>query len=325
MHNLSKVIALSLTSLLLSGSVLTAIMPRNLPEAGLLAFAAPSAMTAATRSIKRPIVTPDSITFGAYDPHGDFDEPSSSRIEHLFLPWEDVDLSTLTLADDYAQARGRSLLISVEPWSWSPDWRLTPQELLQGILNGSRDEYMATVCSAAATLKSPVIIRWAQEMDETDNQFSWSHWQSNDYIAAYRRMVQVCRTHLKTAQYMWSPKGNEGLEAFYPGDDVVDVIGLSVFGFQQYDRYTTGRDQTFSERLTPGYGRVSHFGKPIMVAELGYEGDDSYVRNWAESVTRRYPDFPALTAVVYFNDREVYPWPNGFGRPDWRVARETTN
>ncbi|MFB9950110.1 glycoside hydrolase family 26 protein [Rhizobium puerariae] len=313
---------MSLTSLLLSGAMLAATSQRGFPGAQSLAMNAP---TAAPTSIKRPIVTAGSTTFGAYDPHGDFGEPSSSKIEHLFLPWEDVDLSTLTLADTYARARGRTLLISVEPWSWSPAWRLTSQELLHNILDGSRDANMASVCSAAATLKSPVIIRWAQEMDETDNQFSWSHWQGKDYVEAYRRMVQVCRTHLKNARFMWSPKGNNGLEAFYPGDDVVDIVGLSVFGLQKYDRDMTGRDQTFSERLAPGYARVARYGKPIMVAELGYEGDDSYVRNWAENVTRPYPEFPALTAVIYFNDREVYPWPNGYGRPDWRVVRETTN
>lgn len=75
---------------------------------------------------------------------------------------------------------------------------------------------MAAVCSTAAKLKSPVIIRWGQEMDETDSQFSWSHWQGADYVKAYRRMVDVCKVHLKTAKYMWSPKGNEGLQAFIP-------------------------------------------------------------------------------------------------------------
>ncbi|MGO7917319.1 beta-mannosidase, partial [Rhizobium ruizarguesonis] len=76
----------------------------------------PLAMT--TSSIapptKIPVVTKESITFGAYDPHGDLGASPNSKIEHLFLPWEDVDLGTLALADYYAQARGRTLLISVD-------------------------------------------------------------------------------------------------------------------------------------------------------------------------------------------------------------------
>ncbi|MDK1377613.1 MULTISPECIES: glycoside hydrolase family 26 protein [unclassified Sinorhizobium] len=317
MNKRSKAFAFTFFGLLLSGTVLAASMPRGIPDA--------NSITTATPSDKRPVLNQDSIDFGAYDPHGDFGEPSQSKIEHLFLPWEDVDLSTLTLADNYAQARGRTLMITIEPWSWSPDWRVSDQELLRSILSGKRDDNMAAVCSTAATLKSPIIVRWGQEMDETDNQFSWSHWQGAEFKAAFRRMVDVCRAHLKNAKFMWSPKGNQGLDAFYPGDDVVDIVGLSVFGYQQYDRAMTGRDQSFSERLAPGYERVKSYGKPIMVAELGYEGDASYVASWATNVATRHAEFPELTAVVYFNDREIYPWPGGYGRPDWRVVREATN
>ncbi|PRD41258.1 beta-mannosidase [Phyllobacterium phragmitis] len=317
MKKTSKTIALSFVALAMSGAVMAANSPRGIPSA--------NSSTANIPSDKRPVITDSSIDFGAYDPHGDFSEDPNSKIEHLFLPWEDVDLSTLSIADEYAQQRGRSLMITIEPWSWSLDWRRSPNELSSGILSGKYDANMAAVCSEAAKLKSPVTIRWGQEMDELDNQFTWAHWKPQDFIAAYRHVVTVCRKHLKTAKYMWSPKGNEGLEAFYPGDEYVDVIGLSVFGYQKYDNDTTGRDQTFVERLTPGYERVKNFGKPIVVAELGYEGDQPYVRNWAENVAKPHPEFPDLTAVVYFNDREVYPWPDGYGRPDWRVVQDASN
>lgn len=317
MNRKTKALAFSFAGLLLSGTVFASINQRAMPDLTSPSMAIPSP--------KRPVLSATSIGFGAYDPNGDFSEPSSSDIEHLFLPWEDVDLYTLAEADNYAKERGRILLITVEPWSWSPKWRFSSQELLSSILNGQRDDNMAAVCSMAATLKSPVIIRWGQEMDEADSQFSWSHWRGKDFITAYQRMVTVCRTHLKTAKYMWSPKGNEGLETFYPGDEFVDIVGLSVFGLQKYDHDTAGRDQTFSQRLAPGYNRVKGYGKPIIVAELGYEGDQSYVRNWAQDVATPHAEFPHLAAVIYFNDREINPWPQGYGRPDWRIVQEPVN
>jgi beta-mannanase len=269
---------------------------------------------------KRPIITAESITPGAYDPHGDFTNDSNSKIEHLFLPWEDVDLTTLGAADAYAQARGRSLLITIEPWSWARDWRVSPDDLLSGILAGRYDSNMSAVCSAAAQLKSPVTIRWAQEMEDNDGQFTWAFWKPEGYVKAYRHVNDVCRKQFPTAKYMWSPKGEEGLEAYYPGDEYVDIIGLSVFGYQPYDKLEVGHDTTFVERTKPGYDRVARFGKPIAIAELGYEGDDHYVRDWAAEANKPHTEFPAMTAVVYFNDREVYEWPRNVGRPDWRVA-----
>lgn len=269
---------------------------------------------------KRPVITTQSVTPGAYDPHGDYANDSNSKIEHLFLPWEDVDLTSLAAADAYAQERGRSLLISVEPWSWARDWRVSPEDLLSGILAGRYDSNMSAVCSEAAKLKSRITIRWAQEMDDKTGQFTWSFWKPEDYVKAYRHAVDICRKTLPSAQYMWSPKGDAGLEAYYPGDNYVDIIGLSVFGYQPYDKLTAGHDTTFVERTKPGYDRVKSFGKPIAIAELGYEGDDDYVRDWAKEANQPHAEFPDMTAVVYFNDREVYPWPSGVGRPDWRVA-----
>ena len=305
-------VAVSFATLLLTGTVLAASVPRGIPT-----DVKPNTDHAFD---KRPIIGPNSVTFGAYDPHSDFSADPNSKIEHLFLPWEDVDLSSLSIADNYAQQRGRELFITVEPWSWAVDWRKTPDALIKGILAGTYDANMAAVCSTAATLKSDVTIRWAQEMDATDNQFTWSHWKPADYAAAYRRMVTVCREHNKSAKYMWSPKGEPSLAAFYPGNDVVDIIGLSVFGLQQYDKDKFGKERTFGETFAPGYRLVQGFGKPVVVAELGYEGDSSYVRNWAENAAKSYPEFPQLTAVVYFNDKEVYPWPRPYGLPNWRVV-----
>lgn len=310
-------IAVSVATLVLSGTVLAASIPRGIPTG--------RTPELANVTDKRPIIGPESVTFGAYDPHGDFTSDPNSKIEHLFLPWEDVDLSSLSVADEYAQQRGRKLFITVEPWSWAEDWRLSPEELLSGILSGKYDANMASVCATAAALKSDVTIRWAQEMDETDNQFTWAHWAPSQYVAAYRRMVTVCREHNKTAKYMWSPKGEPELTAFYPGDDVVDIVGLSVFGLQQYDKDHFGKDQTFAEALAPKYQLVKGFGKPIVVAELGYEGDSTYVSDWAENAAKKYAEFPDLTAVVYFNDKEVYPWPRPYGLPNWRVVRDATN
>ena len=274
---------------------------------------------------KRPAITPESVTAGAYDPHGDYTNDPNSKIEHLFLPWEDVELSTLEAAGDYAYQRNRTLMITIEPWSWARDWRVAPDDLLAGILAGQYDSNMAAVCSAAAKLKSPVIIRWAQEMDDTEGQFTWAYWKPEDYVKAYRHVIDICRKSLPSAKYMWSPKGEADLAAYYPGDDYLDIVGLSVFAYQPYDKMEVGRDRSFVERTKPGYDRVAGFGKPIAIAELGYAGNDDYVRAWAAAANQPHAEFPGMSAVVYFNDREVYPWPRNVGRPDWRVANHPLN
>jgi len=269
---------------------------------------------------KYPRISHPGVPLGVYDPHGDFKDYPSVKIEHVFMPWQDVELSALYTADTYAQARGRTLLITIEPWSWSEDSRQTPDQLRDAVLGGHYDETIKSIAKVISELKSPVTIRWGQEMEDTGGRFAWSGWKPSDYIAAYRRFYDLSHPIAIKAKYMWSPRGDSNLTDYYPGDAYADVIGLSVFGFQKYDKGKFGRDRTFGEILKSGYDLVVGFGKPVVVAELGYDGDESYVANWADSVTKLDANFSQLAGVVYFDDKEGHPWPENYGLPDWRVA-----
>ena len=51
---------------------------------------------------KRPMVHAEGSKFGCYDPYGDFSAQANVSTEHLFLPWEEVDLSSQPADDAYA-------------------------------------------------------------------------------------------------------------------------------------------------------------------------------------------------------------------------------
>ena len=262
---------------------------------------------------------PGSLPFGAYDPEGYFTSDTEVSIEHVFLPWEDVNLTTLVDADLYALERNRALLITIEPWTWTRDERNTADFLWNGIQQGYYDANMRGVCSVIATLQSPVSIRWAQEMETDDGQFIWSAWKPENYITAYKRMIDICRTEAPKVNVVWSPIGLPNASDYYPGDDYVDLVGLSIFGYEPWDMAILGRQQTYPELLNQRYDEVKGFGKPVFVAELGYSGSAAYVAAWEAEVRKDRPDLPLLVGAAYFNQREVYAWPDGVGLPDWRV------
>jgi endoglucanase len=273
---------------------------------------------------KRPNFHPDSTQFGCYDPYGDFKDQKEVVTEHLFLPWEDVELGGLGAADEYAMARNRDILITIEPWSWAKDWNVTPARLRANILSGKRDANMRAVLAAVANFKSPITIRWAQEMENPSGRFTWANWRPKDWIEAYLRMMAIVREMLPKAKLMWSPKGLKNLDRYYPGDKNVDIVGLSVFGLEDYDKIVAKRPRTFAELVKPGYDLTVGYKKPIWVAELGYEGSLPYLQKWVDDVTNQRAAFPELKKVIYFNDHEVWEWPYGLGLPDWRVVRDKT-
>jgi endoglucanase len=262
---------------------------------------------------------PGDVPFGVYDPGGDFVDDQAVTIEHLFLPWEDVYLPSLNDADTYAQERNRALLVTLEPWTWSRSERNTPQYLRRGIAAGEYDQNMRDICSIMGGLKSSVTLRWGHEMDDPSGQFIWAGWRPADYITAYRRMIDICREEAPNIRVMWSPLGDEKMAGYYPGDEYVDIVGVSVFGLQAWDRAKFGGDRGFTDVFGPRYARAAAFGKPVVVAELGYTGEEAYVTDWENAVRVTRSEYPNLVGVVYFDQREVYPWPENFGLPDWRI------
>jgi beta-mannanase len=127
------------------------------------------------------------------------------------------------------------------------------------------------------------------------------------------------------ATFMWSPLGYENMADYYPGDDYVDIVGLSVFSNGPWEVQILGQEQTFDDIFAPRYERALQFNKPIMVAELGYIGDADHVALWEADVRSKGALYPELEAVIYFNQQEVYPWPDDFGLPDWRVKQNILN
>ena len=264
---------------------------------------------------------PGELPFGVYDPDGAFEDATNVQIEHLFLPWKDVFLPSLEQADDYAIDHNRSILVTIEPWTWTRSERNTPGALRVGAAEGEFDPNMRTICAALSQFSSAVTVRWGHEMEDLSGQFIWAGWDPQDYIEAYRRFIGICREEAEDIQYMWSPLGHTDLEQYYPGDDYVDIVGLSVFGYQPWEKAILGREQTFRDILEPRYQRALAFNKPIVVAELGFSGDAAYVAQWENDVRQDLEGFDELRAVIYFNQREVYDWPDGFGLPNWQFGK----
>lgn len=281
-------------------------------------LAAISAAIAALMAPAARSAPPGPLPFGAFDPEGYYGADPEVTIEHVFLPWEDVNLASLLEADLYALERNRALMITIEPWTWTRDERNTAEFLWNGIQEGYYDANMRGICSVIGTLQSPVSVRWGHEMDTLDGQFIWSGWPPENYITAYQRMIDICRIAAPNINVIWSPLGLENAAPYYPGDDYVDLIGLSIFGLEAWEIEILGGAKSFSELLTERYDRVKGFGKPVLVAELGYSGTAPYVELWESQVRLARPEMPLLVGAVYFNQPEVYPWPDDYGFPDWR-------
>jgi hypothetical protein len=105
---------------------------------------------------------------------------------------------------------------------------------LAEVADGLHDAEFEAAAGAIAEAQPHAIIRLGWEMNLVS--MAWfAKGQEADYIRAFRRVVQIFRRHGSGFRYDWCPgwgPQDSPADLAYPGDDVVDYIGLDVYDFK---------------------------------------------------------------------------------------------
>ncbi len=166
-----------------------------------------------------------------------------------------------------------------------------PVYTLQNIIDGKFDDDLAAWGRDAQQFASPLIVEYGTECN--GDWFSWNGvWNGGDrldgfgdpgkpdgpqrFVAAYRHIVAVLRKAgaanitwvFHVSSYDEPDNAWNALEHYYPGDDVVDWLAVSVYGAvmpldEAPDNFTDQMDDVY-QRLT-----ALAPNKPIVVAEFG--------------------------------------------------------
>jgi cellulose synthase (UDP-forming) len=284
------------------------------------AAAAPSGVplpeaAAAPRVVLPLDLTANRLDIGAYDPDLALHD-RQLNIEQWYVRQDDPEMLAGALA--YAENR-RTPMVTIEPW---PAVGSHNQDVLGDIVNGSSDDDLRRLARIAAAHQPQVIlVRWGHEM-ELANLYPWGDRQPELYQAAFRRMVGVFReTGASNVRFVWSPAGNANAVEYYPGDDVVDYLGVTVLGDADWDANFGLPAQSFDDIFGPRYRLLEPFGKPIIISEMGVSGTPEYQAEWLRSAADSVLRYPMLRAMVYFD--AINPHVNGLPtEPDWRISGE---
>jgi len=261
------------------------------------------------------------VELGVYDPQNAFVSNSVISVEHIFVQWQLGDAwHRVRNAMGVAAERDRRLMVTLEPWTKATNWVDGAERLLNEVVDGAFDEEINAVCAEIGNNKNEVWIRWGHEMEDPVGRYPWAQNDPAAYIRAFRHFVQKCRILAPNALYVWSPKGERALHAYYPGDDYVNLVGISVYGMKSWEIAYYGKTRSATENVWEKYERVSKYKKPIVMAELGIYGDTAYIQAWISELSKKIEAFPLIQAIVYFNDQEPHLWPDPYGAPDWRVS-----
>jgi len=222
-----------------------------------------------------------------------------------------------------------------------PTWRTSPtKNLLQAIAKGAADSLVGARTRELAALKLPTL--YVELASEMNGRFG-ALWQPDsnasakiadapaEYRAAYRRMVLVARANdARAIHWVWAPVAGNAYTHddsgakhwnyagnYYPGDDVVDVIGLHLFN----DPISQGAWIPFVELIDGAASdhslsrlTAAHPSKPVMVSEFGtdeYPGRANGKAEWIAEMFRQAESCKSIVGLIWFDTNK---------ERDWRIA-----
>jgi len=265
----------------------------------------------------KPVVVPpqNKVAFGvASDSYNNQNNSLASIQQNLGIKLSSVSMykefgGTFNPGEfSYAKAIGAKVLLAWEPWD--------PSALGQ-ITSGAQDSYIRSFADSIKQYGGGVTLRFAHEMNG-----DWYPWGSRpgDYIAAYRHLHDIfAQQGVSNVNWMWCVNvtwdGNN-IGQYYPGDDVVDSIGIDGFNYGTTQNY--GGWQSFSTIFGPSYQFLTRsYNKPLVIAETAsveFGGDKA---GWVSNMLNiELPQkFPRIREVVWF---DIIKAENG-KTTDWRL------
>ncbi|WP_191834979.1 glycoside hydrolase family 26 protein [Gordonia ajococcus] len=236
---------------------------------------------------------------------------SKPSFVHLFAATQDL-LPVAAL--DLVRGSGSTPILSLEPWR--PDaGRNQPGYSLAAISTGQHDSDLSRWATQLAAWPHPLLLRFAQEMNGT-----WYPWSvgvntntAADYRKAWSRMHSIVSSEAPHVRFVWAPNAiTEGTRDFtdcYPGDGVVDYLGLDGYNWGQSPGHQwQSADKLFSNSLK-ALSRISP-GRPILVTEVGSaDGATPNLKaQWIADFFRVIENHPDVLGFLWFQMDKERDW-----------------
>ena len=207
----------------------------------------------------------------------------------------------------------------IEPWPFEIEG-LSEETLLSDISDGRYDEAIRLIVKEVVKQKpQSILVRWGHEMELT-GLYPWAQGDPQKYIAAYRHVVDVFRAEKATnILWIWSPAGNSGCQNYWPGEEYVDYIGVTVLASEEWDQAVGLVSlRSFATLMTEKHWLADLFQKPIVATEVGVSATEDEKSKWLKEAISSLEQFPDLVGLVYFNQRQPL-WMNHAGTPHWQL------
>lgn len=212
----------------------------------------------------------------------------------------------LELALENAKKEGRILELTLQTVAQSPG----KGNMVYDVLDGKYDAYLKNYARAVVNSGAPVLFRLGNEMNGDWCVYS-SHHTSKDtdifkafYLYVYRIFQQAGADNVI---WVWNPNGkafpdfkwNDEL-CYYPGDEYVDVIGMTSYNTGTY--YESETWMEFDQMYDSLYRKYAGlYEKPLMITEFSSSSVGGSKEEWVANMFRAIYKYDRIKVAVWWD------------------------
>lgn len=223
-------------------------------------------------------------------------------IDHVYHRWDDEFPSDY---DRWTMDQGRILFLN-----WTTRTDSGPPVKFRDIISGALDDVIDARARAIADLGRPVLLGFGHEPGALIGEGGSRSGTEEEYVEAWRHVAsRFDAAGARNVSWVWTLtafafKNGDG-EGLYPGDDVVDWVGVD--GYVNVGcPWLNVPWSPWSELFAPADAFAAAHDKPLVVAEFGLgedPGDPQRKAEWLRDAAEEIQEMESLKAVVSFNSQ----------------------
>jgi len=263
-----------------------------------------------------------SLTWGIFEPDtAEFDYTKLKGYEAFFEYEFPIILNYSEFQNTYrhpnlkqrletARNHGKVLVLTLQtPLGGMPDG----SNQVYKILNGEYDRFLADYAQVIADFGHPVMFRLGNEMNGDWCDYSAFHTSKDTVI--FREWWKYVYGFFERAGanantiWVWNPNGvsfpnfkwNDEL-MYYPGDQYVDVVGLTKYNTGTYYYRYGERWQEFHELYDDIYARyIKHYGQSLMIPEFASASMGGDKEQWVINMFEHIRNYDRIKMAIWWD------------------------
>lgn len=212
----------------------------------------------------------------------------------------------LSVALENAKTEGRVLELTLQTVAQTPG----KGNMVYDVLDGKYDTYLKNYAREVVNSGEPVLFRLGNEMNGDWCVYS-SHHTSKDtdiFKAFYYYIYQIfVEAGADNVIWVWNPNGksfpdfkwNDEL-CYYPGDEYVDVIGMTSYNTGTY--YESETWMEFDQMYDSLYRKyIDLYEKPLMITEFSSSSVGGSKEAWVANMFRNINKYNRIKVAVWWD------------------------